>query len=222
MKINYTFVFALLSLLFTANVKGSNNSMIANEAPKNYFIENKGQWPEEVLYLTQIKGLNAWITKSGVLYDFYKIENVNSNSHIPHQKESFGDKLGHKVKINYVGANVANVITESFSKLSGYHNYFLGNDPSKWASNVGLYNSVKLNNIYNGVDVHYYFDNGLLRYDFIIKPNANPSSIKLLVDGANSFNVNSKGELTYTTRFGEVAEGKIYAYQIVNGKKKEV
>ncbi len=40
----------------------------------HFFIENKGQWPKEVLYLTRINGLDAWITKQGILYTFYKIE----------------------------------------------------------------------------------------------------------------------------------------------------
>lgn len=41
---------------------------------KNYFIENKGQWSNEVLFVAQINGMDAWITKTGVIYDFYQIE----------------------------------------------------------------------------------------------------------------------------------------------------
>ena len=32
-----------------------------NNVDKQYFIENKGQWPVEVLYVTRIGGLDAWI-----------------------------------------------------------------------------------------------------------------------------------------------------------------
>ena len=39
-----------------------------NQVDKKYFIENKGQWDSEVLYLCRMGGLDAWITKSGVNY----------------------------------------------------------------------------------------------------------------------------------------------------------
>ncbi|MEM2137337.1 MAG: hypothetical protein QXI93_05215, partial [Candidatus Methanomethylicia archaeon] len=48
------------------------------EKPDNYFfIENKGQWHEDVLYLCRLGGLDAWITKYGVNYTFYRIEQDN-------------------------------------------------------------------------------------------------------------------------------------------------
>lgn len=42
---------------------GSNND-------KQYFVENKGQWPAGVLFMTRMAGVDVWITDHGVLYDF--------------------------------------------------------------------------------------------------------------------------------------------------------
>lgn len=52
------------------------------KADKQFFIENKGQWPAEVLYLTRIGDLDAWITKQGVMYDFYTLEEQDNNSNL--------------------------------------------------------------------------------------------------------------------------------------------
>ncbi|MBX3164787.1 MAG: hypothetical protein KF900_09915 [Bacteroidetes bacterium] len=41
---------------------------------QQFFIENKGQWHADVLYLVRTGGLDAWITKAGVTYDFYATE----------------------------------------------------------------------------------------------------------------------------------------------------
>jgi len=36
---------------------------ILAKTDRQLFIENKGQWPSEVLYLTSRGGLDVWITK---------------------------------------------------------------------------------------------------------------------------------------------------------------
>ena len=47
---------------------------LLSQVDRHYFIENKGQWPAEVLYLARLGGMEVWITKWGVSYDFYRIE----------------------------------------------------------------------------------------------------------------------------------------------------
>jgi hypothetical protein len=74
-------------------------------------------------------------------------------------------------------------------------------------------------NVYNGIDLRYYFDNGYLRYDFVVHPGADPSQIKFELDG--EFKEYLKNNtLCYTTRFGEVQMQDLYVYQ--QGDKKQV
>jgi hypothetical protein len=78
MKKQITPVFALLLVatgLFAQKIPGSTTAEQAlQKANKQFFIENKGQWHPDVLYLTRMGGLDVWITKYGVNYTFYKIE----------------------------------------------------------------------------------------------------------------------------------------------------
>ena len=104
----------------------------------------------------------------------------------------------------------------------GYYNYFIGNDQSKWASNVPLYGNVELQGVYRNIDVKYYYDNGMLRYDYKAKPGADISQIKFKFEGQESLSINSNGELILKTSIGQVTNGKIYAYQMEGETQKEV
>lgn len=46
-------------------------------------------------------------------------------------------------------------------------NYFIGDDPSKWLTNVPAYSKVKCRDVYAGIDLIYHRSNGQLEYDFI-------------------------------------------------------
>src|SRR5674476_1650077 len=120
-----------------------------NQVNKNFFIENKGQWPSEVKFLAKVGGMNAWITNSGVVYDYFQINrnyNESETMKMPRdKKEEFERKntsiRGHVVKMSLVDAD-KECVQQGNNKQVGYYNYFIGNDKNKWASFVGLYGEV--------------------------------------------------------------------------------
>jgi hypothetical protein len=126
--------------------------------------------------------------------------------------------LGHRVLMKLQNHN-ANPLPQGKQKQEGYYNYFIGNDPSKHASYVGLYKEAVVKNVYNGIDLRYYFDKGSLRYDFIVHPGADPSQIKFLLEGQFKDYLKNN-TLCYTTRFGEVQMQDLYVYQ--QSDKKQV
>jgi hypothetical protein len=72
------------------------------------FIENKGQWHPDVLYLCRLGGLDAWITKWGVNYTFFKLEEKPSaEAREPFLHEKFGRRevelIGHRVLMKLRG-----------------------------------------------------------------------------------------------------------------------
>ncbi len=87
-KMFFLFSFAFMLL------HGQNKSVMEqrlNDYDRLFFIENRGQWHSDVLYLCRMGGLDAWITKYGVNYNFYKIEN---DSKI--QKNTTKDKFNYE------------------------------------------------------------------------------------------------------------------------------
>jgi hypothetical protein len=102
---------------------------------------------------------------------------------------------------------------EGIDKQEGYYNYFIGNDSTKWASNVPLFKEVKVKSIYNGIDVRYYYEGNNIRYDYIVQPGADVSQIKVKYKGQDSLYVNAQGELIFKTSLGEIKHAQLKGYQ---------
>ena len=216
----------------TPNPSQEGNSTINKDAQeslsnvdKQFFIENKGQWNSDVLYLTKIGGLDAWITKKGVNYTFYQLEEVKQEESTKLEvtmPDKFEQKdyniIGYRVLMNLIGNNL-NVSPEGKQKQEGYYNYLIGNDPSKHASNVGLYEEALVKDVYTGIDMRYYFDKGSLRYDYIVHPGADPNQILFSFEGSDKTYLNEKGELVFTTRFGKIKNADLYCYQLQDKKQ---
>ncbi len=214
-RFNNFLLFLLLLPIFLFANQNQQVRTLLSKADHTFFIENKGQWPKEVLFLAKTGGMNAWITKSGVVYDFYKLEKrTTTRSKKPFDRFDVSEthRYGYMVKAVLVNTKAHSII-EPLEKLQTYYNYFIGNDPLKWASHVPLYKEVKIQEIYDGIDIKYYFDNGLLRYDYIVKPNADPNQIKIKLEGVDGYEVNEWGELILHTHLGIVKQGKLLTYQ---------
>jgi len=225
-----TKILILLIFLFSNICWGLNNiELNQNHINNNYFfIENRGQWNEDVLFLANMDELNVWITNKGVIYDYYKIDNEFSydefNYHSPNQQSEYDlyntKLLGHSVKVTFPnGDNHPEVIT--INNNNGYYNYFLGNNAQEWITAVQLFDEIILKDIVEGIDIRYYFENESIRYDFIIEPITNIDEFEFEIEGDNGIRTNDKGELIIKTSFGEVIHGKIYAYQFVEGVRNE-
>ena len=79
-----------------------------------------------------------------------------------------------------VGANQAAKVA-ALEELPGKSNYFIGNDPKKWRTDVPTYGKVKYEGVYPGVDLVYYGNQRQLEYDFVVAPGADPKAITLAV-----------------------------------------
>ena len=107
-------------------------------------------------------------------------------------------------------------------ELPGKSNYFIGNDPAKWRTNIPTYAKVKYNGVYPGVDLVYYGNHGQLEYDFVVAPGADPSLVTLAFEGAREIYIDARGELVLDVEGGEVRQHKPVVYQEVEGVKQEV
>lgn len=223
-KILFKTLLVLQVLSYNLRLVAQDNSQanaLLQSQDKHFFIENKGQWHPDVLYLARMGGLDAWITKYGVNYTFFKIEkDPNAAKHdesIPHGKLKHDELensilLGHRVLFELQNHNPSPQ-REGRQKQEGYYNYLIGNDPSKHATYVGLYKEAVVKNVYNGIDLRYYFDRGMLRYDYVVHPGADPSQIKFQLKGSDRTYLNKEGNIVFTTRFGEVAMAELKTYQ---------
>lgn len=194
---------------------------------RNYFIENKGQWNTEVRYLLRTNNYNAWITNYGIVYDYFEYYNDSINGDLNIKGNIFIMEFNNK---NY-NPNKNNDISKqpieykNIDEIVTKYNYFIGNDPEKWVANVPLYKEVVALNVFEGINIRYYVDtnnSNNLRYDFELKPNANPENIKYRFVGADKISVNSDGELEINVNEKTFKHTNLLAYQYINGQKQKV
>ena len=122
------------------------------------------------------------------------------------------------IKASFMGANTDAPI-EGIHAMEYKCNYFLGNDPEKWHTDVPNYEAIIYEDIYPGIDLKYYGNGKQMEYDFIVSPGADPSQIAVQYNGATSINVNESGELVVETDWGKVVEHKPYVYQMVDNSR---
>src|SRR4030088_1691064 len=130
---------------------------------------------------------------------------------------------GSVLRMKLRNANPAAKITGT-DELAGTSNYFVGNDPTKWRTNVPTYAKVKYEGIYSGIDLVYYGNQRQLEYDFIVAPGADPRRIAFDVSGAKRIRRDAHGDLVLKTGDGgdEIRWHKPVVYQERDGARQEV
>src|SRR4030095_4815176 len=152
--------------------------------------------------------------------DLYNImENVQGHKQTINSKIPFVLR-SHSYTVDFVNAS-DNLEIIPDKSLEYYNNYFIGNDPSKWACNCKIYQGVTVKNIYPGVDVRYYTNNGTMKYDIIVKPGADISRIAMRYSGTDKLEIRNK-QLVINTSVGDVKESDPYTYQYENNQRKHI
>jgi len=104
----------------------------------------------------------------------------------------------------------------------GTINYIKGNDPSRWRRNVPHYSRVRYEGLYPGIDAVFYGDRRQMEFDFVVAPGADPSAIRMRVEGAGSLELTESGGVEARTSAGIVTLLPPRLYQRIDGAKPEV
>ncbi|MBP6456088.1 MAG: PKD domain-containing protein [Chitinophagaceae bacterium] len=185
------------------------------------FIENQGQWSGPFLYKAIASGGDIYLRKNGytvVLSDHTNSEKIHAYKH--------GEiKIAPVLKYHSYEVDFLNASTDvKFSQdkfQKHYYNYFLGNNSSNFKTGIHPSYAVDYQQIYPGINIHAYSENGNLKYDFIVSPNSNESQIALQYKGLDRIWL-EKNNLFLKTSLGEIKELAPYSYQFIDGEKKQV
>jgi len=169
------------------------------------FEANRGQTHEAVRFLSRGPGYALYLTPSEIKFELH-----NSETGI---RSALGVKLA--------GAS-SNSIVEGMEPSSARSNYFIGNDASKWQTDVPTYARVRQRDVYAGIDVAFYGHQQQLEYDFVVAPHADPGQIKLAFDGADQIRIDEQGDLRLTVDGQQLRMHKPVIYQETGGERREV
>ena len=184
------------------------------------FERNIGQTDPNVKFLARGSGYGIYFTTGGAVLSLQSGGATATGQQRPASHSvQIARSQSHQVdflRMTLVEANREAKVT-AVEELAGRANYFIGNDPSKWRTNVPTYAKVKYEGVYPGVTLVYYGNEGQLEYDFVVVPGADPKAIVL--DLANQRGngaepkIDANGDLIISTGDDEVRFCKPVVYQ---------
>ncbi|MGH9833549.1 MAG: SBBP repeat-containing protein [Blastocatellia bacterium] len=182
------------------------------------FEANHGQTDESAEFIARGPGYTLFLNSSEAIFALKRDgETFRSNkSAIIHNQ---GQQSAIRLKL--LGASASSA-AEAIDPLPGRSNYFIGNDPNLWRTDVPNYSRVRYRDVYPGVDVVYYGAQRRLEYDFVIAPHSDPQRIKLSFEGTDEIELDEQGDLLVGAGGEQMRMRKPVVYQEVNGERRSI
>jgi hypothetical protein len=177
------------------------------------FEANQGQAGSQVRFVSRGPGYIAFLTGDGMVLSLragQAVAGLAANA-IP-----AGSSTPATLQFRLLGTT-ANPAVVGEMPQPGRVNYFMGNNPAKWQTNIPTYAQVRYKNIYPGIDLLYYGNHRQLEYDFAISPGADPGQIQFEITGAGQIALDAKGNLVLQTVNGDLHFQSPVVYQESNG-----
>lgn len=169
------------------------------------FVENRGQWPSQVRFLSKKSGGKIQIEETGI-----RIE-------LSTRKGPLSEVV--RLRLAFEGC-VRKPVIRGEGPLSGNRSFFVGKNPKEWATTAS-YETIVYQGLYPGIDLRAYEMQGRLEYDFCVSPGANLADITVDVEGVNSVRVEKDGSLTMHTSMGSIIQSPPITWQVLPGGTKE-
>jgi Beta-propeller repeat len=164
------------------------------------FVPNAGQTEPTVHFSAHASGASFYFTQKEAVLAF-----------------SRGDE-GLALRLGFVGAN-PNPKIEGGRARAGTVNYLVGSDSSKWTTGIPTFGEVVYRELWPGIDMVFRGANGTLKYEFVVRPGADPSDIGLAYRSAESLSVGAGGVLLIGTPWGTLHDEKPRSFQMVDGRR---
>lgn len=177
------------------------------------FEANVGQVSDsDVQFLSRGGGYNLYLSATSA-------QLVLSSANAPQSSNPAPTLNSAVLNIELVGAN-GGVQLAGGDELQSKSNYFIGNNPSQWHTNVPNYGAVVYQDVYDGIDLKYYSNSqSQLEYDFVVQPGADAGRIGLAIEGASTLSVDEQGNLHLQTDLGDLVHHAPVAYQELDGAR---
>ena len=176
------------------------------------FIENKGQVNKTVSYYLKGRQGTIYFTQEGMVYDLVSAGPSHPKKTLPTERKRLSFTL------KPIGANKDRSLIAT-DKLPGTIHYLIGNDPTKWKTQIPIYKEIVYNNLYTGIDLKIYGTNNQMEYDFIVSPGSEPANILLAFEGIDALTIDNKGDLIINTALTQLTHLKPIIYQVIDGKR---
>jgi gliding motility-associated-like protein len=191
MKRNKYWRMGLMLILLSAAQRMPAQQMLAS-MPQNggkiHFIENKSQWEERIRFMSSFKGGRILFENDAVTYHFIdpayaeKLGAHKTTKDTASLKDSMVEHYVYRMRFEKANPEAS---LSGLHPKEEYHNYYIGNDPSHWATGVKLYQMLHYTRLYEGIDAFFYEQGQTYKYELVVAGHADPSQIRLKYEGAD-------------------------------------
>src|SRR5437899_453391 len=199
---------------------------IPRTAPGNYgqlpmsFEPNAGQTDARVQFLSRGKGYTLFLTDHEAVLSLQDLDGEPKAAENLRLSPKHDPRNAAVLRMKLIGAKTLAAIS-GVDELPGKTNYFRGSDRKLWQTNVATYGKVRYQDVYPGVDLIYYGQQGQLEYDFIVAPGADPQAIALSFAGTRRVAIDHQtGDLVLQAGKHEVRFHQPVAYQLSANNEK--
>ena len=175
------------------------------------FEANAGQHERTVRYLARAAGYQLYLTSTGPVFSFPIAARASRR---PAQ-------VAETIRLEFLHANRAPTI-QPLHPSTHRTNYFIGDDPARYHTDIWNFEQVMYRDVYPGVDVLFYGQNGNIEYDLVLQPGADLGRIELAFRGAAKIRIDSSGDLVVTTAMGSLKQRRPSVYQVIAGERTPV
>lgn len=95
------------------------------------------------------------------------------------------------VRLRFEGAHTDPQVT-GVDELPGKLNYFLGNDPDQWHTDISLYSGILYQNLYPGIDVQFDSLQGEMKGTYFVAAGADPNQIRWRYQGTENVEIDTQ------------------------------
>jgi len=190
------------------------------------FIQNNGQVDRRIKFYEKGSGHATFFTKEGVYISLIKGQSLEVRSQKLENISPAGARGSERREVEIIKLTLSDANKDPeivpINKQEGQVNYFIGNDPKRWKTNIPTYQGVLYKEVYKGIDMKFYGDNRRLEYDIFVKPGADPKVVKFSYEGIEDIEMTETGDLKIALEEGHIIQKRPYIYQEIDGRRVEV
>lgn len=124
--------------------------------------------------------------------------------------DSDGVVSGTLIRIEYENGNSAEPV--GIDQRQETYNYFIGSESDRWVAGARAFEEVFYQEVWEGIDIRFYFQDSELKYDIIIHPDSDPAQISFRIEGNDKVSINERDGLVISTPMGEIHDDHPFAY----------
>ncbi|MBD3377461.1 T9SS type A sorting domain-containing protein [candidate division KSB1 bacterium] len=204
----------LLTLLFVPGAR------IQNSTTPDRHMENPPQFASHQLFFEQNMGQtdqSVHFYTRGPNHIFY----LSSTGSVMHLLGEDGNLPSTPFSMHLLDADAA-CQARGLSPQPSRSNYFIGNDPEQWISDVPHYAKVAYKEVYPCIDLVYYFNDHHIEFDFVVHPGADPREIGLGFPDADQCQKDEQGNLLLAANGHDLVYKAPVAWQDTESGRKKV